>query len=157
MDVPVIVIRRMGLGDLPEVVALESAEQPKPWSERMFRHELEAENRTYLVAQDVRIVGYGGVMVIGPEAHVTNLLVTEVHRGNGVGRRLVRGLMKTAVDQGAQHLTLEVRTSNEVARSLYAGLGLAPVGIRPKYYGDEDALIMWAHDIDTRDDLESIR
>jgi hypothetical protein len=25
---------------------------------------------------------------------------------------------------------------------------MAPVGVRPGYYGDDDALIMWAHDID---------
>ena len=31
---------------------------------------------------------------------------------------------------------------------MYARLGLAPVGIRKGYYGDDDALILWAHDID---------
>ena len=154
MGVPVITIRTMVSADLEAVVALESAEQPRPWSERMFRQELETENRRYLVAENDRIVGFGGVMVIDDEAHITNLLVTEQHRGKGIGRRLVRALMKSAVEMGAQHVTLEVRSSNATARKLYAGLGLAPVGIRPNYYGDEDALIMWAHDIHARDDLE---
>jgi hypothetical protein len=40
---------------------------------------------------------------------------------------------------------------------MYAALGLAPVGIRRRYYGDDDALIMWAHDIDRPDYLESLR
>jgi hypothetical protein len=31
---------------------------------------------------------------------------------------------------------------------LYARLGLAPVGVRKGYYADDDALVMWAHDID---------
>jgi ribosomal-protein-alanine N-acetyltransferase len=41
-----------------------------------------------------------------------------------------------------------VRAENESARKLYARLGLAPVGVRKGYYGDDDALILWAHDID---------
>jgi ribosomal-protein-alanine N-acetyltransferase len=139
----------MEIEDLEQVMALESSEQPMPWSERMFLEELAKDNRVYLVAASDRVVGFGGVMVVGDEAHVTNLLVTADHRGNGVGRRLVRSLMTSAVERGAQHVTLEVRTSNRAARRLYASLGLAPVGIRPKYYGDEDALIMWAHDIDS--------
>jgi hypothetical protein len=31
---------------------------------------------------------------------------------------------------------------------MYSRLGLAPIGIRRGYYGDDDALILWAHDID---------
>jgi hypothetical protein len=35
-------------------------------------------------------------------------------------------------------------------------MGLAPVGVRPGYYGDDDALIMWAHDIGTPEFLENL-
>src|SRR5690606_38126633 len=57
-------------------------------------------------------------------------------------------LIQGAVAAGARHLTLEVRSRNTAARSLYSSVGLAPVGVRPGYYGDDDALILWAHDID---------
>jgi len=66
-------------------------------------------------------------------------------------------LIEAAVDLGARHLTLEVRTGNDAARALYSRLGLAPVGVRPRYYGDDDALILWAHDIDRPEYLESLR
>jgi ribosomal-protein-alanine N-acetyltransferase len=49
---------------------------------------------------------------------------------------------------GARHLTLEVRSGNEAARALYTRLGMAPVGVRKGYYADDDALILWVHDID---------
>jgi ribosomal-protein-alanine N-acetyltransferase len=149
MERGVITLRPMTVEDVVTVVALEAEFQPKPWSERVFRDELAASNRIYLVAEDEMILGFGGVMVVGDEAHVTNLLVDRESRRRGLGRRLMVGLIKAAVDKGARHLTLEVRTSNQAARRLYAGLGLAPVGVRPGYYDGDDALIMWAHDIGT--------
>ena len=57
-------------------------------------------------------------------------------------------LIDAALAGGAKHLTLEVRTSNRSAQELYRSFGLAPVGVRKSYYGDEDALIMWVHEID---------
>ena len=91
------------------------------------------------------------------EAHVTNVLVAPEHRRKGVARRLMVALIEAAVDAGATHLTLEVRTRNAAARALYSSLGLAPVGVRPRYYGDDDALIMWVHDIDDPQYLRHIR
>lgn len=158
MGTAMITIRPMIHDDLTDVVALEAAYQPRPWSEKVFRDELEAENRTYLVAAGPEtVIGFGGVMVIGDEAHVTNLLVAEERRGEGTGRELMVALVETAIKQGARHLTLEVRSENEPARALYSRLGLAPVGVRPRYYGDDDALILWAHDIDRPEYLESLR
>lgn len=147
MERAVITVRPMVADDVAVVVSLEEQHQPKPWSEGVFRDELAAANRIYLVAEEDGILGFGGVMVVGDEAHVTNLLVDARQRRRGLGRRLMVDLIRAAVEEGARHLTLEVRTSNESARRLYAGLGLAPVGVRPGYYDGDDALIMWAHDI----------
>lgn len=142
-----LVIRPMGVADIAAVVALEEANQPSPWSEGVFRDELAAENRVYLAADQDGVVGFGGVMVVGDEAHVTNLLVAPEARRHGIGLDLMLGLIEAAIGVGALHLTLEVRSKNEAARGLYARLGLAPVGVREDYYGDDDALILWAHDI----------
>ena len=48
------------------------------------------------------------------------------------------------MDRHAREATLEVRLSNLAARRLYEKYGFRPVGIRPRYYSDnqEDALIM---------------
>jgi ribosomal-protein-alanine N-acetyltransferase len=144
-------IRRLILDDLMAVVAMEAANQPSPWSEGVFRDELSAENRVYLAADEDGVVGFGGVMLVGDEAHVTNLLVDPHWRRRGIGLELMRALIDEAVAEGARHITLEVRSENDAARRLYARLGLAPVGMRKGYYGDDDALILWAHDIDGAD------
>jgi ribosomal-protein-alanine N-acetyltransferase len=40
--------------------------------------------------------------------------------------------------------------SNTGAQDLYRAFGFAPAGIRKNYYteSNEDAIVMWAHDID---------
>jgi len=142
------VIRPLTSDDLDQVVALEQANQPAPWSERVFTEELAAGNRIYMAAEEDDVVGFGGVMVVGEEAHVTNLLVDPGWRRQGIGLRLMIALIEAAVAAGARHLTLEVRSKNQTAQAMYSRLGLAPIGIRRDYYGDDDALILWAHDID---------
>jgi len=155
------VIRPLTIDDLDQVVALERANQPAPWSERIFSDELAAENRIYMAAaEEEAVVGFGGVMVVGDEAHVTNLLVEPGWRRQGIGLRLMIFLIDAAVEAGARHLTLEVRSKNQAAQAMYSRLGLAPIGIRRDYYGDDHALILWAHDIDAdsyRERLKDLR
>lgn len=145
----VITLRDFTAEDVSDAVALEETAGFGTWSERVFHDELAAANRTYLVAHDrEHLVGFGGAMVVGEEAHITNLLIDPDHRREGIATRLLGELVRRAVEQGARHLTLEVRSRNQPARALYRKLGLAPVGVRKGYYGDDDALILWAHDID---------
>ena len=158
MGTAVTTIRPMTVDDVARVAALEAEQQPRPWSEKTFGDELAADGRIYVVAvDDTVIVGFGGVMLVGEEAHVTNLLVDTGSRRRGIGRRLMVELIGSAVAAGARHLTLEVRKENHGARVLYSNLGLAPVGVRPRYYGDDDALILWVHDIDRPEYLEGLR
>jgi ribosomal-protein-alanine N-acetyltransferase len=152
----VTVIRPFEVDDIPRAVEMERERGRSHWTEGVFRDELAADDRIYLAADEDGVLGYGGVMIVGEDAHVTNLLVAEGRRGEGIGRRLLVELIRTSVTAGARHLTLEVRVGNVAARSLYASLGMAPVGVRPGYYGDEDALILWAHDIDRPEYLEGL-
>ncbi|MGH8911441.1 MAG: ribosomal protein S18-alanine N-acetyltransferase [Acidimicrobiia bacterium] len=138
--------------DVDEAVSLESRTYSTPWSEKVFRDELSAPGRTYVKAVvGSHLVGYAGLMVVGHEAHVTTVVVDPEHRGGGVGTRLMLQLVDHALAEGARSLTLEVRVSNEAAQSLYRRFGMSPVGLRKRYYVDEDALIMWAHDIGSDD------
>lgn len=149
MGVSVTELRAMVLADAPVVADLEADHRPRPWSEQVVRDELAQANRSYVVAFDGEVIGYGGVMVVGDESHVTNLLVIPEHRGAGLGRRLMVWLIAASREAGASQLTLEVRRSNHVARSLYHSLGFTQEGVRPGYYGDDDAVIMWRRDIDS--------
>jgi ribosomal-protein-alanine N-acetyltransferase len=137
-------------GDIPGVHRLECETFPEPWSEGVFRDELDQTGRSYFVVIDETgaVAGYAGLLQVSEEAHVTNMAVTSEARGRKLGTRLMLRLIEAALAGGAKHLTLEVRTSNRSAQELYRSFGLAPVGVRKSYYGDEDALVMWAHEID---------
>ena len=144
--------RRMETADIPAVALMERAVFPDPWSANAFREELVAAGRRYLVVEEGgEIVGYGGVMVVGEDTHVTTLAVAPEERGRGLGTRLMLALAEEALAAGSSHLTLEVRVSNEAAQRLYHRFGFETVGLRRHYYRDEDALIMWALDADSAD------
>ena len=140
---------------LRSVMRIESQSQPRPWTSRVFRSELDTpETRCYLVARvDGAVVGYAGLMVVLDEAHVTNIAVDPAWRRHGIAIRLLVTLARVAVERGAAHLTLEVRVGNVGAQELYRRFGFAPAGVRKNYYAEsnEDALVMWAHDIATPD------
>lgn len=135
------------------VMRIEQAANPRPWSLGLFTSELRyRDSRIYLVARSgARIVGFAGLMLVAGDGHVTNVGVDPEQRRRGVASRLLLELTRAAIADGAVALTLEVRVSNEAAIALYRRFGFAPAGVRKRYYADngEDALIMWANDIDT--------
>jgi len=150
-------IRRMTLDDLPAILALERAIYDPPWSEQIFRDELSLDNRTYLVATlDGEVVAFAGLLEIREDAHITTVAVAESTRRLRLGTRLVLALVDRALLDGCRNLTLEVRMSNQGAQKMYSRFGLAPVGVRKNYYRTEDALVMWANDIDGEDYLERL-
>ncbi len=154
-------LRPMLAEDIPEVWALEAEIYPEPWSEGVFREELSRDNRVYLVAEEAgTICGYGGLMLVEDDAHITTLAVSPAARQRGLGTRIMLNLVEAGLAAGARHLTLEVRVSNLPARDLYRRFGFAPVGLRKNYYASEDALVMWAIDVNVpeyRERLDRIR
>ncbi len=158
---PPVTMRAMTYRDVAAVATLERVVYPQPWSARTFYDELAQANRRYVIAErDGVLVGYGGLLIVEGDAHITTLAVDPAARRHRVGTLLMLELVERALVSGARHLTLEVRVSNSAARRLYERFGFAPVGLRKNYYRDEDALVMWATDIDDdeyADRVEAIR
>jgi ribosomal-protein-alanine N-acetyltransferase len=137
---------------LRAVLRIEAQVYPRPWSLSLFMSELALRaSRAYYIARvGGLVVGYGGIMLTGEDAHVTTIAVDPVWHRHKVGTRLLVTLAKEARRRGARNLTLEVRVSNEAAQAMYRQFGFRPAGVRKNYYveSNEDALIMWAEDID---------
>ena len=145
---------------LRSVLKIEAQVYPRPWTFTLFMSELNLRTSRYYIAArvDSTLVGYGGLMYAADEAHVTNIAVDPAWQRHQIGSRLMLNLARAATGFGARHLTLEVRVSNTGAQAMYARFGFQTEGLRKNYYteSNEDALIMWAHDIDTADYAERL-
>jgi ribosomal-protein-alanine N-acetyltransferase len=150
LEVALVPMRRR---HLRSVLRVEAQVYPRPWSLSLFVSELALRtSRAYFVARvDGSLAGYAGMMFAGEDAHVTTIAVDPEWHRHKIGTRLMLLLAREAVTRGARHLTLEVRVGNKPAQALYRRFGFRPAGIRKNYYVEtnEDALVMWADDIDT--------
>ncbi len=134
--------------DVPEILVIEVAQFPEPWSRTMLLDEISnVENRRYTVAVESKsIIGYLGVMFVMDELHINTIGTLPGHEGRGVATSLMDEAWEDAKGRGIARATLEVAVSNERAQALYGRYGFRPVGIRKNYYEriQEDALILWA-------------
>lgn len=142
--------------DLDTLAEIEAARFPDPWSRDLLATELslvESRRYTKAVAGD-QLLGYLGLMFVDEDVHVNTIATAPGREGRGVGTWLLLEGIEAAVLNGAKHVTLEVAVDNERAQALYRRFGLAPVGVRPRYYpGGIDALVMWCHDIDSEPEI----
>jgi ribosomal-protein-alanine N-acetyltransferase len=134
------------------VLRIESQVYPRPWSLGLFLSELALRtSRVYIVAKvGAVVVGYAGLMLTGSDGHVTTIAVDPAWQRRGIGTRLLLALSRAGVVHGCTALTLEVRVTNQAAQEMYRRFGYAPAGVRKNYYSEsnEDALVMWVHDVD---------
>ena len=138
-------IVKMNESHVAPIAALEKLCFSDPWSENSIAYELTSRLSYWLVAvEDGEVLGYIGSQSVLGESDMMNVAVHPDFRRCGVGRMLIKELIRRLKEQGSECLTLEVRASNEPAKALYSKLGFLPVGRRPNYYRNpkEDALIM---------------
>ena len=130
--------------DTAFVAALERECFSDPWSAEMFESAARSPFFHGLIAREGgEVIGYACQTVLFEDAEILNVAVAPSARGRGVGKALMRGMIKAAKARGAETMFLEVRVSNVAALRLYRGFGFEDGYIRKKYYEDgEDALTM---------------
>ena len=134
-------LRRMEARDLPSVMEIDAQCLPRPWSAAIWRGELESPYALYLVVEDGgEVFGHIGVRHVLGELHITTIAVRPEYRRRGHARALIGAALTAYPD--ASHVHLEVRPTNVEAIALYESLGFLETGRRPRYYGDEDAVLM---------------
>jgi [ribosomal protein S18]-alanine N-acetyltransferase len=146
MGEPAALLEALEHHHIPDVLRIERESFPAPWTEAMFRQEAEEKwlSRSFVALLNGDIVAYIIAWFLRGEVHVLNLAVTGAHHRKGIARQLLTHILDIATKEACHLVTLEVRMSNEPAKLLYLAMGFAPVGIRRRYYhdNDEDALVM---------------
>ena len=128
-----------------QIAELEKLCFHDPWSENSIASELGNRLSLWFVAEeDGRVVGYVGSQTVLGETDMMNIATHPDYRKQGIARALINTLISALAEQGSHSLMLEVRASNEPAKSLYGSMGFESVGIRKNYYRNprEDALIL---------------
>jgi ribosomal-protein-alanine N-acetyltransferase len=145
----------MQVADIPAVQRIESESFRSPWPSYAFRQEIETNRlaRYVVIRDDADIIGYAGMWLMVDEAHITTFAVAPERRREGIGEVLLGEVLTVCANVGASVATLEVRVSNMPARKLYEKYGFRPVGVRRRYYTDdnEDALIMTTPELASRE------
>ncbi len=143
---PLLTLRPMEEADIHEILAIERAAYPYPWTETIFQDCLRVGYCCWVFERDGLICAYGVMSVAVGESHILNICVHPDSQGNGLGRDILDYLLNIARKHKADMIFLEVRPSNAIAKQLYFGAGFDEVGIRRNYYptetGREDAVIM---------------
>lgn len=145
-------VRRAHPKDIDAIVELETLCFARPWSRNAFLHDIVNNPlaRYFVAEKEENILAYGGIWLIAPEGHITNIAVHPDYRKKGIGKALLAHIIEKSEAEGMMRHTLEVRVNNHSAIALYRSFGFYEGGIRKNYYDDtnEDALIMWRDSAD---------
>ena len=128
---------------LSDILKLERELFEEPYSEETLRRELELPFLLGLVAKlNGETAGYCLAWLIGETCELHRIGVKRELQGRGIGRALLKTLLKEAAGKGAREVILEVNEKNRKAISLYKAFGFSKVSERKNYYGDDGAFIM---------------
>jgi len=148
-------IEKLRRRDLRKLLRIESQVFPEPWSPEVFNSELALrKGRLYRAAWDgEEMAGYIGFLIVDDEAHMTTIATAPAYQRSGVAITMIVDAVRSLRAGGIKHISLEVAANNKPAQTLYRRFGFAPVGVRKNYYPvtGQDALVMWAYDIDSEE------
>lgn len=137
LDQPDALIRPMREVDLDDVMINEEAAYSHPWTRTIIEDCMRVGYHCQVVARDAELLGHAVLSAAAGEAHLLNITVSPAAQGQGLGRRLLRRMLRLAAAAGADTVFLEVRVSNTVAQYLYQDEGFCEVGRRRGYYPHE--------------------
>jgi ribosomal-protein-alanine N-acetyltransferase len=139
-------IDAMSEDDVDSVAAMEG---PTAMTAANLREELlRPWARMWVAREDARdraagIVAFLVSWHVSDELHVLNVATRADRRRQGIGRSMMNEAVAYGRRHRVRHVLLEVRRTNRAAIAMYRGLGFFAMGVRAKYYpDDEDAVEM---------------
>lgn len=142
-----ITIRKAALYDVPAMARIERESFEDYWSPDELTKDVTSKDGSIYVAVALigeERAGYADMRIVADEAQIYNIATAPEFRRRGIGEALLRHMIEKSEELGLGTITLEVRSGNEAAMSLYEKMGFKKVGSRKGYYskGKEDAVLM---------------
>ena len=135
----------MTRADLGAVLDIERKSFEQPYSREILSQELKIKAAYLRVATHrKKIIGYIDFWLVHDEMELISIAVDPEFKRRGVGESLMQEMLRFAHLNGAKAIYLDVRRSNVTAQALYEKFGFVKVGVRRRYYSDnqEDAIMM---------------
>jgi ribosomal-protein-alanine N-acetyltransferase len=136
--------RKLLLNDVESLVGIERLNTEHPWPAAHFSSSV-ANNNTLscgLIVEQ-KLIGYALTLVALESADLLNIGIHPNYKRQGFGESLLTHLLIQLKEATVSSLILEVRVENHIAINFYQKQGFEGVGIREKYYSNqEDAKIM---------------
>lgn len=136
-------IEKMNLNHLNELQEILISDFDDFWSFSTLKEEVENENSSYIIGKiNNEIIGFAGLKKIFDQADIMNIVIKKTYRNQGIGTLLLENLILLAKDLNISTLFLEVNEQNKPAIHLYEKLGFKKLGVRKKYYNNNNGIIM---------------
>lgn len=139
------VLETMREEHLDRVMQIESACFSQPYSREIFEEELGLDiAHPKVVRLGKEVVGFIDYWIIRDEVHLINVAIDPLYQRRHLASFLMNHLENVVHERSIKKIFLDVRKSNEGAIRLYEKFGYKEIGLRKKYYSDnnEDAVVM---------------
>lgn len=140
-----IIVRELKVEDSAAVAEMEQQIFLDPWSEKSVMETVQQKQSVCFAAEKAgHILGYLLVYHAADEAEIARIAVQKEARRQGAAGKLMQALEHYCEEHKMEKLLLDVRESNEAARSFYTKNGFVEDGIRQGFYTNpsEDAVLM---------------
>ncbi|SMP14028.1 [SSU ribosomal protein S18P]-alanine acetyltransferase [Desulfurobacterium pacificum] len=129
---------------LKEVAAIEKASFKDSYSLESLKRELSLSfSHIFVAKENEKTAGYCILWIIGNEAEIHKIAVAPEQRRKGIGKQLLKAVLRTLKEKNVKRVFLEVNEKNMPAINLYKSCGFKVIGRRENYYGKgESALLM---------------
>lgn len=140
-----IIVRELKVEDSAAVAEMEQQIFSDSWSEKSVLETVQQKQSVCFAAEKAgHLLGYLLAYHAADEAEIARIAVQKEARRQGVAGKLMQALEHYCEEHKMEKLLLDVRESNEAARSFYTKNGFVEDGIRQGFYVNpsEDAVLM---------------
>lgn len=140
-----LVVRELKVEDSAAVAEMEQQIFSDPWSEKSVLETVQQKQSVCFAAEKAgHLLGYLLAYHAADEAEIARIAVQKEARRQGAAGKLMQALEHYCEEHKMEKLLLDVRESNEAARSFYTKNGFVEDGIRQGFYVNpsEDAVLM---------------
>ena len=140
-----IIVRELKVEDSAAVAEMEQQIFSDPWSEKSVLETVQQKQSVCFAAEKAgHLLGYLLAYHAADEAEIARIAVQKEARRQGAAGKLMQALEQYCEEHKMEKLLLDVRESNEAARSFYTKNGFVEDGIRQGFYVNpsEDAVLM---------------